>query len=193
MIHCARLVCSSATGPSPTAQVQHSHWSPGNSGSHPSWGWMSQQYRGFWVSRLLEFPVLISNRVTNRSGTDTSAQTTLCHCHNQSLQQPSENQEGYPHLTFPTKTLKHSGFPNLNSPHSPGSRTWIQTQSVPRGASICPWLQSLCSSPCACAILTTGGGGTVWFRPSDEDLLKYTLYIPQTSFIHTHPILLSWW
>ena len=112
MIHCARLVCSSATGPSPTAQVQHSHWSPGNSGSHPSWGWMSQQYRGFWISRLLEFPVLISNRVPNRSGTDISAQTTLFHCHNQSLQQPSENQEGYPHLTFqrPWSTV---GFPTL--------------------------------------------------------------------------------
>ena len=114
MIHCAWLVCSSATGPSPTAQVQHSHWSPGNSGSHPSWGWMSQQYRGFWISRLLELPVLISNRVTNRSGTDISAQTTLFHCHNQSLQQPSENQEGYPHLTFqrPWSTV---GFPTLRA------------------------------------------------------------------------------
>ena len=108
------------------------------------------------------------------------------HCHNQSLQQPSENLEGYPHLTFQTKTLKHSGLPNLKSPHSPGSRTWIQAQSVPRGASICPWFQSLCFSPCACIILTTCGGRTVWFRPSDEDLLKYTFYIPQTSFIHTH-------
>ena len=48
----------------------------------------------------------------------------------------------------------------------------------------------------ACAppyvIFTTCGGRTVWFRPSDEDLLKYTFHSLQTSFVHTHLALLSW-
>lgn len=40
-------------------------------------------------------------------------------------------------------------------------------------------------------ILTTRGGGAVWFSPSDEDLLKHTFFSLQTSsFIHTHPVLL---
>ena len=94
--------------------VQSSHWSPGCSGSHPSWGWMSQQYKGLWVSSFLEFPVLISKWVTNRLWTGTSAQTTLFHCHNQSLQQPSENH------TIPTSTFRQRhwstvGFPTLRA------------------------------------------------------------------------------
>ena len=76
MIHCAWLVCSSATCPSPTPIVQHSHWSPGCSESHPSWGWMSQQYRWFWVSSFLEISVLTSNQATNRSRTGSSAVLT---------------------------------------------------------------------------------------------------------------------
>ena len=84
---------------------------------------------------------------------------------------------------------------NLESPRLTGSRTCIQTQSVASGASICPWKadsRSCVPASVLVSFLTTCEDRTVWVRPTDEDLLKYIFYSLQTSFIYTHPSVLSW-
>ena len=143
MIHCAQLVCSSTTSPSTPTRKTNTHTGPQGvqDPTRPECGCHSNTDGHEFLA--LEFLVLTSNRLTNRSWTDTSAQSSLWVSLSQLIFAAAFWESHYPHLNFQTKTLKHSGLPILKSPHLPESRTCIQTQSVPRGASICPWLQSL--------------------------------------------------
>ena len=129
-----------------TPIVQPSHWSPGCSGSHSSWGWMSQQYRWMWVSSFLEFPVLLTGLQTGHE----LALVHSPHCITVTVNLGSSPLWIILSPAQLSKTLNPSGLPNLRSPHLSGSRTWIQTQSVPRGASICPWLQFVLLPVCLC-------------------------------------------
>ena len=152
---------------------------------------MSQQYRWLWVSSFLEFPALTSNWVTNRSWTGTSAQSSLWVSLSQLIFAAALCESYYPHLNFqgPWRAV---GFPTLRAhTHRVAELESIANQ-CPEEPVFVPD-SSLCFSLCACVILTTCAGRTVWFRPSDADLLKYTFFNLQTSFIHTHPVLLSWW
>ena len=189
-------MCSSATCPSP-CNTHTGLWVVQDP-THPKCGCRGNS-RWLHVSNFLQIPVLISNLVTHHgSWTSTNPQTTLLVSLSYLILATalwlSPSKSTIPISTF-SQTLKHSGFPNLTHTYQVADSYLNPVSNAQRSQylSLEDWLQSLCSSPCACVILTTCKGRTVWFGSSDKDLLKYTFYRLQTSFIHAHPALLSWW
>ena len=114
LTHCARLVCSSALCLSPCKYNTHTGLWDIQDPTHPECGYHSNSW-WLWVSSFLEFPVLTYNLVTNSSWTDSSAQTTQWASLSELIFATNLCESYYPHLNFQTKTLKHSGLPNLKS------------------------------------------------------------------------------
>ena len=125
LTHCARLVCSSALCLSPCKYNTHTGLWDIQDPTHPECGYHSNSW-WLWVSSFLEFPVCTTNLVTNSLLTGTSAQITLGVSLSLLIFATALWESYYPHLNIQTKTLKHSGLPNLKkSPGLAGSWTHI--------------------------------------------------------------------
>ena len=146
MIHCAGLVCSSAMGPSPQLCNPHTGPQGVQDPTHPEGGCHSNT-DGCEFLAFLNFLYLLL------TGLQTGHELALVHSPHCITVTVNLGSSPLWIILSPaqlSKTLNHSGLPNLKSPHLSGSRTWIQTQSVPRGASICPWLQFVLLPVCLC-------------------------------------------